>query len=233
VLAERASASFAFSTRSLRVAFSSSVRTTAFLFFFASSVDYRLAPEHPFPAAFDDACAALAWVDANRGNLAVDSDTPLFVAGDSAGANLSAAISVQARNLSSVDIAGQILIYPCVAGECDTPRFDDFVPPILKKEDTQWFFDQYISDRADRTDPRFAPLLAEHHADLPPALIVTAEHDLLRPDGESYRDALVAAGVPVDYYEYLGAVHAFFSVGDGTTMAANLTNRIAEFVNRS
>lgn len=197
------------------------------------SVDYRLAPEHPFPAAYDDAAAALAWVDAHRSDLAAGSATPLFVAGDSAGANLAAAVSLQARDEGSVDIAGQILIYPSVSGECDTPRFDDFVPPILKKSDTQWFFDQYIPDRAMRTDPRFAPLLADQYADLPPALIVTAEHDLLRPDGEFYRDALAAAGVAVDYHEYLGAVHAFFSVGDGSTLAANLTNRIAEYVQRA
>jgi len=197
------------------------------------SVEYRLAPEHPFPAAYDDASAALAWVDANRGDLAAGADTPIFVAGDSAGANLVSAVSLQARDAGSVDIAGQILIYPCVSGECDTPRFDAFIPPILKKEDTQWFFDQYVPDTEMRTDLRLAPLLADSHAGLPPALIVTAEHDLLRPDGELYRDALEAAGVPVDYYEYLGSMHAFFSVGDGTTMAANLTARIAEFVNRT
>ena len=192
------------------------------------SVGYRLAPEHRFPAAVDDAWTALRWATDHRVELGAKGAS-LYVAGDSAGANLSAVMALRARD-HNIALAGQVLLYPSVSGDADAPYLDEFTSPFLTKAETQWFYDQYVPRREDRTNPEFAPLLADSHADLAPALIVTAEFDLLRQEGKLYGDALQAAGVPVVHRDYLGAIHGWFSVADGTHLAMKVHRDIAEFL---
>ncbi|WP_083914382.1 flavin-containing monooxygenase [Ilumatobacter nonamiensis] len=192
------------------------------------SVGYRLAPEHPFPAAVDDAWTALRWATDHRDELRSERAS-LYVAGDSAGANLAAVMALRARD-HDIELAGQILLYPSVSGDSEAPYFDDFSSPFLTKAEIQWFYDLYVPRSDDRTNVAFAPLLANSHADLAPALIVTAEFDLFRQEGALYRDALQAAGVPVVHRDYLGAMHGWFSVADGTQLAMKVHRDIAEFV---
>jgi cation diffusion facilitator CzcD-associated flavoprotein CzcO/acetyl esterase/lipase len=192
------------------------------------SVGYRLAPEDPFPAAVDDAWTSLRWAAAHLDELGGERGS-LTVAGDSAGANLAAVMALRARD-HDIELAGQVLLYPSVSGDAEAPFFDEFSSPFLTKAEIQWFYDQYVPRRDDRTDPDFAPLLADSHADVAPALIVTAEFDLFRQEGVRYRDALRAAGVPVVYRDYLGAMHGWFTVADGSHLAEKVHRDIAEFV---
>lgn len=192
------------------------------------SVGYRLAPEHPFPAAIDDAWTALRWATDHLGELGGEGAS-VYVAGDSAGANLSAVMALRARD-HNVDLAGQVLLYPSVSGDAEAPYLDEFSSPFLTRDEIQWFYDQYVPSAEDRTNPDFAPLLADAHTGVAPALIVTAEFDLFRQEGALYRDALEAAGVPVVHRDYLGAIHGWFSVADGTHFANKVHADIAEFV---
>ena len=192
------------------------------------SVDYRLAPENPFPAAIDDAWTALRWANGHRDELGGEGAS-LYVAGDSAGANLSAVMGLQARD-HDIELAGQILLYPSVSGDAEAPYFDDFASPFLTKDEIQWFYDLYVPNSDDRNNPDFAPLLADSHADVAPALIVTAEFDLFRQEGTLYRDALQEAAVPVVHRDYLGAMHGWFTVADGSHLAMKIHQDIVEFV---
>ncbi|MDZ4359822.1 MAG: alpha/beta hydrolase, partial [Variovorax sp.] len=142
------------------------------------SVDYRLAPEAPFPAAVDDALTAVKWAGTNIAKLA-GGNVPLIVAGDSAGGNLSAVTAQTIRDHGGPRIAAQILVYPSTDGDIDSERLSRFESPFLTREETSWFFDQYIPDRAQRTDVRFAPLRAKNLAKLPPAFVLSAENDIL------------------------------------------------------
>lgn len=175
------------------------------------SVDYRLAPENPFPAAVDDAIAALRWATGKREFLAGSADAKLVVMGDSAGANLSAVAAIEARDAGAPEIALQVLIYPSTQEDIDAPFLHAFTPAVLTRNEIAWFFDQYIP-ASQRSDPRFAPILAASHANLPPALIVVAGQDLLAEDGRQYAAKLQAAGTPVTVREYPSAIHGFFTM---------------------
>lgn len=176
------------------------------------SVEYRLAPEHPFPAPVDDCYAATEWIVEHAGDLDVD-PTRLAVMGDSAGANLAAVVCLLARDRSGPAIALQVLVYPPVdmAREFLSER-ENANAPVLQLADHENAPRLYIHGTdADLADPRISPLRADHH-DLPPALIQTAQHDILRDHGAVYADALRAAGVPVQYTNYPDAVHGFISL---------------------
>ncbi len=175
------------------------------------SVDYRLAPEDPFPAAVDDAMAAVQWAAANLGALA-GPGAPLMVMGDSAGGNLSAVVCILARDAGGPRIDLQVLVYPATEGDVDSPAMHAFEPPFLDRDDIAWFCDQYIP-LAERRDPRFAPARAASHAGLPPAIVLTAEYDLLTAEGEAYARQLEQAGVAVTRLHCPGAIHGFFSMG--------------------
>jgi acetyl esterase len=174
------------------------------------SVDYRLAPEHVFPAAADDAYDALVWA-ASRAGLA--HGRPVVVAGDSAGGNLAAVTALRARDFGGPPIALQVLVYPVV--DCDLDRRsyreydgDEF---ILNRRDMVWFWDRYTPDAAARVNPYASPLRAPSLSGLPPAYVVTAEHDPLRDEGFAYADRLRVARVPVEHRHFGSQIHAFFT----------------------
>ena len=175
------------------------------------AVDYRLAPEHVFPAAVDDCYAALKWVEANGASIGVDA-TRIAVAGDSAGGNLAAVISQVAKAEKGPRIALQLLIYPVTDTDVDTGSYKENESGyFLERDGMIWFFDHYLKG-ADRNDPRVAPLKAVSLAGLPPAYVVTAGFDPLRDEGRAYADALKAAGVPTEHVNYEGMIHGFFNL---------------------
>lgn len=173
------------------------------------SVEYRLAPEHPYPAAVEDAYAALQWVAANGSQWDVD-PTKLAVAGDSAGGNLAAAVCLVTRDRGGPPIRQQVLAYPIT--DCDFTRrsyHENADGYFLTTSQMKWFWDQYCPDLAQRTEPYASPLHGSSLVGLPPAYIFTAEFDPLRDEGEAYAAALQAAGVPVQFRRFDGMIHAF------------------------
>jgi acetyl esterase len=175
------------------------------------TVGYRLAPEHPFPAAVDDCHNATQWIAAHAEELRVD-PSRLAVGGDSAGGNLAAATTLLARD-NGPELAGQLLVYPNTLYGSDTismRKGDD--PYLFNKTSVGWYWDHYLADSADGLNPLASPLLAESHANLPPALVITAEYDPLRDEGEYYAEKLHAADVPTTLSRYDGMVHGFFAM---------------------
>jgi acetyl esterase len=176
------------------------------------AVDYRLAPEHPFPAAPDDAIAALDAVVAQAADLGVDVGH-LAVGGDSAGGNLAAVAALHARD-AGIPLRLQLLIYPAVAGAEHefASRTENGKGYMLDIEMVEWFMNAYFPDGIP-LDWRAAPMLATDHHDLAPALVITAEYDPLRDEGEAYATMLEAAGVAAKATRYDGLVHGFFGMG--------------------
>jgi len=177
------------------------------------SVDYRLAPEHKFPAAVDDAWAATRWVVAHAGELGADASR-LAVGGDSAGGNLAAVVALLARDKGAPAIAVQVLIYPVTDLVGETRSYRDFAEGyLLTREGMRWFIAHYLTAEAEAADWRASPLRAQSLAGLPPALIVTAGFDPLRDEGEAYAERLRDAGVRVDSVCYGGMIHGFVPMG--------------------
>jgi acetyl esterase len=181
------------------------------------SIDYRLAPEHPFPAAPEDAVAAARWIAVHLGGLG--GDDRLAVAGDSAGGNL-AAVAAQQLTGEGMTLAGQLLIYPSVdAGGGYPSREENGKGYFLEQETIDWFLRNYAGASPDTSDPRLSPLHG-NLSGLPPAVIVTAEFDPLRDEGEAYGAALEAAGGQADVRRYQGMIHGFFDMGGVSPVAA-------------
>ncbi len=173
------------------------------------AIDYRLAPEHPFPAPLEDSWDTLCWVAEQAGGQ------PLIVAGDSAGGNMAAVCALRARDRGGPGLALQVLVYPATSGDLTTPsclKYGSGRDTFLTLAEMEWFWGHYVGDDADDSNPDISPLRAQEHAELPPAVIVTAEYDPLRDDGFAYAEALRAAGVPVTHHHYDDVVHAFFSL---------------------
>jgi acetyl esterase len=174
------------------------------------SVDYRLAPEHPAPAAVEDAWAALLWAAENL--AALGGNGRLAVGGESAGGNLAAVMALMARDEGGPEIHYQLLAYPVVDADLSRQSYVDNGQDYLLTVDTmQWFWDQYCPDPAGRSHPALSPLKAESHADVAPALVITAEFDPLRDEGEAYGERLREAGVAAEILRFEGLVHDFLA----------------------
>lgn len=184
------------------------------------SAEYRLAPEHKFPAAVEDAYAATAWAAAHARELGCD-PARLAVAGDSAGGNLAAVVCLMAREAGGPRIARQLLIYPVIDARAGYPSYtENGDGPGLTGAAMAWYVRHYVRTPAEREDPRVSPILAREHRGLPPAMVLTAEYDPLRDEGEAYADRLRAAGVEVDARRYDGMVHGFWGFAAAAPSAA-------------
>ena len=178
------------------------------------SVDYRLAPEHKFPAAVDDSIAATQWIAANAADLGIDAKR-LAVGGDSAGGNLAAVVSLDARDRGGAPrIVHQLLVYPGTDMRMGWPSLERHAEQLpLTRAAMRWFIAHYLRGPADATDWRASPLAASSFKGLPPALVITAGFDPLGDEGEAYARALAAAGVPVKHERFEGQIHGFLTMG--------------------
>lgn len=175
-----------------------------------AAVDYRLAPEHPFPAAVEDAVAATRWLVDHAGDLGADGSR-VAVAGDSAGGNLAAVVAITARDAGGPDLAFQLLVYPATDARGGYPSLTENAQGYLLTENSmRWFYGHYAPDPADW---RASPILADLSG-LPPALVMTAGFDPLRDEGAAYAEALRAAGVEAELINYEGMIHGFFGMSN-------------------
>ena len=190
-----------------------------------ASVDYRLAPEHRFPAAVDDAYAAAVWAAEKAADFGGDA-TKLAVGGDSAGANLAAVVSQLAKARGGPRIGFQLLVYPATDRHDDSASMkQNALGPLLSRAWIEWFLGHYLTGPDDGLDPRVSPGRAEDLSGLPPALVITAEYDPLRDQGAAYARRLREAGVPAEHVDYPGMIHGFFQMGavlDATRAAQDL-----------
>jgi acetyl esterase len=196
--------------------------------FIVVSVDYRLAPENKFPAAANDAYEALWWVSKNADTIGGDPDR-IIVAGDSAGGNLAIVVCLMSRDSNGPKIAYQVPIYPQTnMADLNTESYKRFgqgyylTKPVIEK-----LIPFYIGDKKDPVNPYVSPLLASDFHNLPPALVITAEFDPLRDEGEAYAKKLLDAGIPVKSHRYSGVIHGFLSFGAILHQANDAINEIA------
>jgi acetyl esterase len=189
------------------------------------SVDYRLAPEHPFPAAIEDTRAAHGWLIENAAALGIDSHR-IAVAGDSAGGSLAAALCLDLRSRGLPQPALQVLVYPAVDDTFARPSWTEFAhAPLMGTADARWFLRQYVGDEGVAPSPLLTPLQAPSLAGLAPAHIITAEVDCLRDDAEAYARRLEAEGVRVRHDRCPGVFHGFFTeVGTFTKATEAVTD---------
>ena len=167
------------------------------------AVDYRLAPEHPFPAAAEDAVAATEWAAERHPG-------PLAVGGDSSGGNLAAAAAIHARDAGGPALAVQVLLYPVTDATMGSASMDELAEGrMLTRRSLAWMYDQYLPTGADRSDPRVSVVLAESLEGVAPAVVVSAGHDPLRDDAVRYATRLEEAGVPVQHLVFGGTIHSF------------------------
>ena len=177
------------------------------------SVDYRLAPEHKFPAAVDDAITATKWIADNARSLGIDAER-LTVSGDSAGGNLATVVAISARDGNGPAISGQVLIYPAIDFAMTHPSHSEPDTSILLTHSViKWFCDHYLNGAADAHDWRASPARASTLIGLPPAYVLTVGADPLRDEGDEYARRLAEAGVPVTYRHFSGQFHGFFTMG--------------------
>ncbi|HUF22445.1 MAG TPA: alpha/beta hydrolase, partial [Burkholderiales bacterium] len=194
------------------------------------SIDYRLAPEHKFPAAVEDCEAALKWIAQHAPELHGDA-TRIAVGGDSAGANLATVVALLARDAGYPKLAFQLLLYPCVAPEPETPSHHKFAEGyVLTRKTITWFFKQYLRSRKDENDFRFAPLIADDLSGLPPTLVLVAGYDPLRDEGVDYAKRLIEAGNRVRLSNYEGMVHGFYLMGGAVDAARTAVAESAEML---
>jgi acetyl esterase len=195
------------------------------------SIDYRLAPEHRFPAALDDAVAATVWACTHAADLGGASG-PIVLCGESAGGNLAAVTCQRLRSDPRVSIRHQILLQPVVDFTLSFPSVD--MPPtecLVPRADLAWYYRTYCGDSFDATDPRVSPIFAKDLSGLPPALIIAAEYDTLRDEAEAYAERLNAAGVAARYLCVDGMVHGFLQMRGLVPDAEAATEEIARALN--
>jgi acetyl esterase len=194
------------------------------------SVDYRLAPENKFPTPVEDCFAATKWVAENAEELNIDASR-IAVGGDSAGGNLATVVALLARDAGGPDIHFQALVYPVTNFDFGTISYTENADGyLLTKESMVWFWGHYLQGEGDGESFRASPLRADSLAGLPPALVITAEFDPLRDEGEAYAAALLAAGVEVQHKRYAGQIHGFFAnpgIDEGADAARDVGKAIA------
>jgi len=193
------------------------------------AVDYRMGPEHKFPAAVEDALTSLEWVAAHASSLGVD-PARLVVAGESAGGNLAAVAALALRD-SALRLAMQVLVYPVTDQAADTDSLRTFAQGyLLTRELLRWYQGNYLRDERDRVDWRASPLRAQDHSRLPPAYIVTAGFDPLRDEGKAYAERLVQAGVDVTHECFEGQIHGFLPMAGVIAAAHHAHYRIGQLL---
>lgn len=198
--------------------------------FIVVSVDYRLAPEHKFPAAAVDSIAATQWIVDNAAKFGIDTNR-VFAGGDSAGGNLTAVVTINARDKDGPKFAGQVLVYPATDmsmkhPSCSNPDMDVLLSGVLMK----WFIDHYLTSKADVDDWRASPARVQDMKGLPPAYVITAGADPLHDEGVEYKDRLRAADVDVTYQDYPGQFHGFWTMGKLIPEANKLSSDIAAWL---
>ncbi len=197
------------------------------------SVDYGLAPENKFPSGLEDCYGALTWIAENADKIGATRER-MAIGGDSAGGNLAAAVSLLAKDRGGPAIANQILIYP-VTDISDHIFVDylDELSPALTKADMTWFIRHYIQGKEDFRNQYASPLIRSDLSGLPPALLITAEYDILTKQCNEYAKRLGDAGVRVNLAHYAGMVHGFFTLPDVFDDSHNAMNRIAQELSHS
>ncbi len=194
---------------------------------------YRLAPEDTFPAGVEDCRDAVSWAVKHADDLGIDGER-MAVMGDSAGGNLAAVVALLARDAGGPELRAQVLIYPGVEMYDKWPsEIRNAEAPVLTSRNMRAFAKLYLGDQYGTEDFRASPIRAQSHADLPKTFILTAEHDPLLDNGAHYRDALVAAGVPVRYAEYEGAIHGFMSLPGVVPVAKRALDDIVDFLRQT
>jgi acetyl esterase len=176
------------------------------------SVDYRLAPEHKYPAGPDDCYAAVAWAAKHGGQIGAD-PSRIAIGGDSAGGNLTCVTALRARDAGGPHLVFQLPVYPATDRSLEQPSYRENATGYLLETDAMhWFWGHYLDASADPADPYISPLRAKDFRGLPPALVITAEFDPLRDEGEAYAQRLKDAGVPTTLHRYDGMIHGFFGM---------------------
>jgi len=197
------------------------------------AVDYRLAPEHPYPAPMDDCYTALKWVAHNADRLNIN-PTKIAVGGDSAGANLSAVMAIRSRDENGPEICHQLLMYPVTDANFDTASYQENGEGyMLTKAGMEWFWHHYIGNDTDPTLTYVSPIRAADLSQLPAATVITAEFDPLRDEGEAYAERLKDAGNQVTAKRYDGVVHGFFTMADLLEEARDAFEFTANELNKS
>jgi acetyl esterase/lipase len=196
------------------------------------AIDFRCAPEHPFPAALDDCWAAVEWLAREGAELGADPGR-LAVGGDSAGGNLAAAVALRARTRGGPTLAAQLLIYPVLDFDLDTASYRDHATGYgLTRESMRWYWEQYLGERASGVSAEAAPLRATDHSRLPPALVITCELDPLLDEGVAYARKLAAAGVPVEHLTEPGMIHGYFRMAGVIARARKSWDDCGRFLRR-
>ena len=192
------------------------------------SIDYRMGPEHKFPAAVDDSFTALNWVAANAAELRIDA-AKLAVAGDSAGGNLAAVVALLARDAGQPALRLQVLAYPVADYRLMDPSYNTYAQGYgpLSDKAMAWFKRHYLRDAADADDWHASPVLAASHKSVAPAMVLTAECDVLHDEGVRLAQALSNAGVRVDHQDYPGIIHGFLGMAPAVDAAVEAQDRIA------
>jgi len=199
--------------------------------FMIIAVQYQKAPEHPFPVPFDDCYATLKWVVQNSQKLGVD-PTSIGVGGDSAGGNLASAVALKARDEKLINLAFQLLIYPCNDNKMAYQTAVDNAEGYgLTTKSMLWFWEQYLQNNQDHTNPYAVPAIASSLSHLPPAIVLASQYDPLTDDAKNYYQRLLNDGVSAIYKEYPGQIHGLFNLGGVTADADLMYSDIATEIN--